>query len=200
MNNGQRSGRKAVFLDKDGTLIYDVPYNVDPGLIRFRPGTMEGLALLHAAGYQLVVITNQSGIARGYFQEEELAAVIDYLRQRLAVEGIPLGGFYYCPHHTEGVVPEYTKACECRKPEPGMLLRAAAELGIDRHRSWYIGDILDDVEAGRRAGCRTILIDPGGETEWILTLERLPHHIADNLADAARIITALSLPEALCVA
>jgi D,D-heptose 1,7-bisphosphate phosphatase len=199
MNNGQRSTQKAVFLDKDGTLIYDVPYNVDPDLIRFRPGTMEGLALLHAAGYRLVVITNQSGVARGYFAEEELAAVRAHLRQSFAAAGVPLSGFYYCPHHPEGAVRPYAKACACRKPEPGMFLRAAAELAIALDRSWYVGDILDDVEAGRRAGCRTVLVETGGETEWNLTPQRLPHHIAGNLAEAARIITALTIPEAICV-
>lgn len=200
--NGRANKRKAVFLDKDGTLIKDVPYNVDPDLIQLLPQTIDGLRLMHEAGYELVVITNQSGVARGYFEEEDLEGVEAHLRQLFAREGLPLGGFYYCPHHPDGIVAEYSGSCDCRKPEPGMLLEATAELGIDPDRSWYIGDILNDVEAGRRAGCRTILMNTGGETEWVLTPERLPHHITDNLADAGRIIAALSqpIPEVLCAA
>lgn len=200
--NGQPDKRKAVFLDKDGTLIKDVPYNVDPELIRLLPQTIDGLRLMHEAGYDLVVITNQSGVARGYFEEEDLEDVEQHLRQRLAGHSLSLRGFYYCPHHPDGIVPEYTGPCDCRKPAPGMLLQAMDELGIDPDRSWYIGDILNDVEAGRRAGCRTILMNTGGETEWVLTPDRLPHHITDNLADAGRIIAALSqpIPEVLCAA
>lgn len=186
------TGRKAVFLDKDGTLIENVPYNVDPERITLLPGTIEGLQLMHAAGYDLVVITNQSGVARGYFTEEQLEAVETHLRETFARHDLPLQGFYYCPHHPDGVVPQYAVTCDCRKPAPGMLLQAARELAIDPSRSWYIGDILNDVEAGRRAGIRTILMDSGGETEWELTPDRLPHHVAGSLAEAGRIIAALS--------
>src|SRR3954470_4144135 len=107
---------KAVFLDKDGTLIEDVPYNVDPERIRLAPGAEQGLRLLHAAGYGLVVISNQSGGARGFFEEEALLAVEQRLRDLLAGAGVPLLGFYYCPHHPEGVVPNLAVACGCRKP------------------------------------------------------------------------------------
>ena len=180
----------AVFLDKDGTLIEDVPYNVDPDLIRLAPGAGVGLPLLHAAGYRLIVISNQSGVARGLFPEAALAGVEARLRALLADLGVPLAGFYYCPHHPEGSVDSYAVACACRKPEPGLILRAAHEHGIDLARSWFVGDILHDVEAGRRAGCRTVLIDNGNETEWLLSPQRLPHHLAADLAQAAHIILA----------
>jgi D-glycero-D-manno-heptose 1,7-bisphosphate phosphatase len=180
----------AVFLDKDGTLIEDVPYNVDPGRIRLAAGAEEGLRLLHAAGYGLIVISNQSGVARGLFPEEALVAVEERLRGLLAGAGVPLLGFYYCPHHPEGVVPGLAVACACRKPEPGLILRAAGEHGIDLTGSWFVGDILDDVEAGRRAGCATVLIDNGHETEWVLSPLRTPHVVAADLAEAARRITA----------
>jgi D-glycero-D-manno-heptose 1,7-bisphosphate phosphatase len=184
----------AVFLDKDGTLIEDVPYNVDPERIRLAPGAAEGLRLLHAEGYRLVVISNQSGVARGLFPEEALAAVEQRLRRLLGELGVPLAAFYYCPHHPEGVVPGLAIACACRKPEPGLILRAAGDLGIDPARSWFVGDILDDVEAGRRAGCTTVLIDNGNETEWVLSPLRSPHFKAADLDEAARIIISAGAP------
>jgi histidinol-phosphate phosphatase family protein len=179
---------RAVFLDKDGTLIEDVPYNVDPKKIRLSPGAEDGLAALHEHGYLLVVISNQSGVARGFFAEEALSGVEAALRRRLAALGVPLAGFYYCPHHPEGNVAPYAVACRCRKPAAGMLRRAAADLGIDLAESWMVGDILDDVEAGRRAGCRTVLIDNGNETQWRRGPRRRPHHVAADLAEAARLI------------
>ena len=185
--NNQR--RPAVFLDKDGTLIHDVPYNVNPALIRFLPGTREAVQCLHEAGFQLVVITNQSGVARGYFAEADLVQVEEHLRRRFEAWGARLAGFFYCPHHPDGSVPIYRTRCPCRKPEPGLLFSAADELNIDLSRSWFVGDILDDVEAGRRAGCRTVLVNTGGETEWVITPRRLPHYITDDLARAARLIT-----------
>ncbi len=186
---------KAVFLDKDGTLIEDVPYNVDPSLIQLTSGAIEGLQLIDAAGYQLIVITNQSGVARGYFLESALIAVEARVRQLLADAGIPLAGFYYCPHHPDGIVPEFAINCSCRKPEPGLLLRAANCHKIDLAQSWFIGDILNDVEAGRRAGCKTVLIDNGNETEWQLSPWRSPHYKVANLAQAASAIVAEDVSE-----
>jgi D-glycero-D-manno-heptose 1,7-bisphosphate phosphatase len=180
--------RRAVFLDKDGTLIEDVPYNVDPRRIRLAKGAAEGLPRLHAAGFRLIVISNQSGVARGFFDEEALGGVRDRLRELLADLGVPLAGFYYCPHHPEGSVPRYALACTCRKPEPGMILAAAREHGIAPEHSWFIGDILDDVEAGHRAGCRAILLDVGNETEWKLSPIRSPEARCADLAEAARFI------------
>lgn len=183
-------GSRAIFLDKDGTLIQDVPYNVDPGSIRLLPGAAEGLRRLHQAGYLLIVVTNQSGVARGRFPEHALGAVEQRLRQLLARHRIPLADFYYCPHHPEGVVLDYAVECACRKPQPGLIARAVQEHGIDPSRSWLIGDILNDVEAGNLAGCRTILLDNGGETEWIVSQRRLPDYVAGDLQEAAAIIAA----------
>lgn len=183
---------KAVFLDKDGTLVPDVPYNVDPSRIKLAEGAAEGLRLLHAANFALIVISNQSGVARGYFKEEALVAVEQRLSMLLAEIGVPLSDFYYCPHHLDGVVPQYVIACDCRKPQAGLILQAAHDHDIDLSQSWFVGDILHDVEAGRRAGCRTILVDNGNETEWELSRGRLPHHTVADLAEAARVIVAVS--------
>jgi D-glycero-D-manno-heptose 1,7-bisphosphate phosphatase len=180
--------RTAVFLDKDGTLIEDVPYNVDPDLIRLTDGALDGLRALHDAGYLLIVVSNQSGIARGYFEEQALGAVERQLRDLLGGAGAPLAGFYYCPHHPDGCIDAYGVECECRKPAPGLLSRAARDHGVNLARSWMIGDILHDVEAGRRAGCRTILLDVGHETEWELTPAHIPDFTVANLDAAARLI------------
>ncbi len=181
---------RAVFLDKDGTLIEDVPYNVDPALIRLASGAEEGLALLHEVGFRLIVVSNQSGVALGHFEEMALLAVERRIRQLLSRAGVPLAGFSYCPHHPDGTIEGYAHDCDCRKPGPGMIEQAARAQAIDLADSWMVGDILDDVEAGRRAGCRTVLIDNGNETEWVLTDGRRPHHRAPDLAEAARIIIA----------
>lgn len=179
----------AIFLDKDGTLIDDIPYNVDPAEIRLSNRAGEGLRVLSQLGYPLIVVTNQAGIARGFFKEEALGPVRQRLEELLARHGASMTGFYYCPHYPDAAVTEYTFACDCRKPLPGMLLKAAGEHGIDLARSWMIGDILNDVEAGHRAGCRSVLIDSGNETEWVLSPERDPEYIASDLHDAALWIT-----------
>jgi D-glycero-D-manno-heptose 1,7-bisphosphate phosphatase len=179
---------RAVFIDKDGTLIEDVPYNVNPKRIRLMPGAAQALPILHTVGYRLIVISNQSGVARGYFPEEALAGVEVRLRELLAQAGAPLTGFYYCPHHPDGMVPAYSINCSCRKPAPGLLIHAANEHGINLEQSWFVGDILDDVEAGRRAGCKTILLNNGHETEWQLSAERRPHYLAINFLEVVSII------------
>lgn len=178
----------AVFLDKDGTLVEDVPYNADPRLLKWYPGVFEGLARLQAHGYRLVVITNQPGVALGRFREEAVGILEAEMRSRMQKSGVLLDGFYYCPHHPEGTVLEYRAVCRCRKPAGGLLERAARALSIDLRQSWMVGDILNDVEAGRRAGCRTILVNTGGETEWWLTQGRRPHFVTSSVQAAAECI------------
>ncbi|HEY0897529.1 MAG TPA: HAD-IIIA family hydrolase, partial [Sphingobacteriaceae bacterium] len=123
-----------------------------------------------------------------FFDETALAGVETKLRSLLAEGNVTLDGFYFCPHHPSGTIPGYATACRCRKPLPGMLFQAASDHGIDLGRSWMIGDILHDVEAGSRAGCRTILINNGNETEWISGEHRVPHSMADDLRQAAEFI------------
>ncbi|HVK95719.1 MAG TPA: HAD family hydrolase [Noviherbaspirillum sp.] len=179
---------RAIFLDKDGTLIEDVPYNVNPALVELTWQAGQALQLLQRLGYGLFVVSNQSGVARGLFTEAALAPVRQRVAQRLAQYGVILNGFYYCPHHPDGAVSRYAIACTCRKPMPGMLYRAAHEHDIDLSQSWMIGDILNDVEAGHRAGCKTVLIDNGNETEWKLSAQRTPHFTAPDLYAAAALI------------
>uniref|UniRef100_B8HSR5 D,D-heptose 1,7-bisphosphate phosphatase n=1 Tax=Cyanothece sp. (strain PCC 7425 / ATCC 29141) TaxID=395961 RepID=B8HSR5_CYAP4 len=184
---------QAIFLDKDGTLIEDIPYNVDPDKIHLSEGAVEGLQLLYRAGYPLIVVSNQAGIAHGYFSEKDLEQVVHRLEDLLAEIGVLLAGFYYCPHHPEGKIAIYRMDCDCRKPAPGLLFQAALEQGIDLKESWMIGDILNDIEAGQRAGCHTILINNGNETEWVLNSIRMPQYCVLNLTEAAHIILAQSI-------
>ena len=172
---------KAVFLDKDGKLIPDVPYNVDPQLISIEKNALPGLKRLQDQGYKLIVISNQSGVALGFFNEDDLHSVETRIKDLLKTEGIDIKGFYYCPHSSED-------NCTCRKPQPGLLLKASDDFGINLSESWMIGDILNDVEAGNRAGCKTILIDNGNETEWLMNQYRKPNFKVKHINEAAEII------------
>lgn len=167
----------AIFIDKDGTLVDDVPYNVDPRRITLTAGAREGIEALVAAGFRVIVVSNQPGVALGMYAAEDLQRVELRLRELVPA----LEAFYFCPHHPAA-------GCKCRKPAAGMLLRAARAHRIRLDRSWMIGDILDDIEAGRRAGCRTLLLDNGNETEWQLTRARFPDLVAGDLAQAASLI------------
>jgi histidinol-phosphate phosphatase family protein len=184
----ERDAPRAVFLDKDGTVLDDVPYNVDPRKMRFAPGARAALELLAAYPYRLIVVSNQGGVAQGRFAIDALDAVEHQLRVMFAACGATLDGFYSCPHDPRGHVAPYACACDCRKPAPGMLLRAAHDHGIDLRASWLVGDILNDVEAGNRAGCRTILLDNGNETEWRDGPRRRPFAYANDLHGAARLV------------
>jgi histidinol-phosphate phosphatase family protein len=189
-----KPGRSALFIDKDGTLLDDVPWNVDPRLMRLAPGALDALRLCAWLEIPLFVISNQSGVALGKFGRDALEQVETRLRELAAEAGATFSGFYWCPHHPHGSVPEYTVACDCRKPAPGMLLRAAREHDIDLARSWFIGDILDDVEAGHRAGCRCVLIDNGNETEWLRGEGREPDVVAPDLHEAVLAIVNAECP------
>lgn len=182
---------RAVFLDKDGTLVENLPYNADPERIRLAHGAGVALRQLRQAGFRLFLVSNQSGIARGLIAEDAMAGVRERIAQLLRPDDVALDGFYYCPHWPHGRVAHLAHVCDCRKPAPGMLLRAAREHDVALGDSWMVGDILDDVEAGRRAGCRTVLIDNGNETEWMDGPLRRPHWRARDLRQAARLIVQL---------
>lgn len=151
---------KAVFLDRDGTMIVNRHYGSDPDGIELLDGVVEGLLELRGAGYKLVLVSNQSGVARDYFDEVAVGRMHDRLQRMLDVHGAALDGLEYCPHHPEGILSPYAVECACRKPAPGMLRRAARKHSINLSASWMVGDIEADVEAGHQAGVRTILVGP----------------------------------------
>lgn len=151
-----RNRRRAVFLDRDGTLNVEVNYLHRVTDFALIPGAAKAVQALNAAGYLTLLVTNQAGIARGYYDEAALHALHAYLTTMLAAQGARLDAIYFCPHH-----PEFTGACDCRKPAPGMLIRAAAEHQIDLAQSWLIGDTASDLAAGQAAGCCTILVRTG---------------------------------------
>lgn len=175
----------AVFLDRDGTIIEETGYLSDPEKVALLPGAAEALVRLKAAGFRLVVLTNQSGVARGFFGEEELAAVNRRLDMELAGKGASIDAYYYCPHH-----PQYGTMvdCDCRKPRTGMADRAALEHGLDLARSYFVGDKGSDVLLGKNAGGKSILVLTGfGKEERQLLGEKSlkPDMIAESLAEAA---------------
>jgi D-glycero-D-manno-heptose 1,7-bisphosphate phosphatase len=158
--------RPAVFLDRDGTINLDAGY-VDR-LERFElyPFAIDAMRLFAQAGYLVVILTNQAGVAQGIYGEDVVAMLANHLAERARLGGARIDGHYYCPHSPDAAVPEYRVACECRKPKPGMALRAAEDLGIDLRRSVVIGDRWRDIAVANAVGCRGILVKTGyGATE-----------------------------------
>jgi len=178
--------QRAVFLDKDGTLVHDVPYNVDPERIVLIPGVGESLRRLQDAGFLLFVVSNQPGVALGRFPASALRVVEARVDELVGLHGVVFTAYCWCTHPPAGV--RNAIACTCRKPRPGLLLDAATTHGVALERSWMVGDILDDIEAGNRAGCRTILVDRGNETRWRAGKLRTPNAIVYQFADAAAMI------------
>lgn len=174
--------RPAVFVDRDGTLIVERDYLADPSGVHLVPGAVHALATLRAAGFALVVVTNQSGIARGLHRQEDYRAVAERLDAVLGEAGVPVDGTYYCPHH-----PDYSGPCACRKPAVGMYVAAAGELGLDLQASWYVGDKITDVLPALELGGRGILVRSGYGRD----LEKAAPgavRVADDLAAAAALI------------
>ena len=184
-----RSAMPVVFLDKDGTLIDDLPYNVDPRRIRLARGAREAVRRLAAAGFRIVIVTNQSGVARGYYDIDDLEAVARHLAAELGAMGAVLDGFYACPHLPDGLN-DYAVECDCRKPGCALVQRAVADLRLRPDGAWFVGDTWMDMVAGRSSGCRTILVGPDARQVPRWAPERRPDHIAETLLDAAETILA----------
>jgi histidinol-phosphate phosphatase family protein len=177
--------RPAVFLDANGTLDDSAPSDGDLRRIALLPGVLLGALALSSAGYRLVVVSNKPAVAPGLSRRKSLAKVEQRMREWFAAVGVPIDGFYWCRHKPAG---RGVARCKCRKPQPGLLLSAAHTHGIDLARSWIIGDILDDVEAGHRAGCRSILVDRGNEICWLRGEHRTPDAIVERFDDAVHVI------------
>lgn len=168
------SPRKAIFLDRDGVINVEANYVHRIEDFCFLPGVIAGLRSLQALDYALVIMTNQAGIARGYYTEADFLKLMDYVSAYLTDNGVRILHTYYCPHHPSGSVPQFSISCSCRKPEPGMILRAAAELDLSLSQSIVVGDKLSDIKAGRAANVwKTVLVRSG---------HPLPGH-AENSAD-----------------
>jgi D,D-heptose 1,7-bisphosphate phosphatase len=192
----EKKRQAAIFLDRDGTINEEAGYLDRMEKLRLIPGAAEAIRLINASGMKAVVVTNQSGIARGFFTESILAEIHARLGEMLRAEGASLDGIYFCPHHPTEGRGDYLRACACRKPEPGLLLRATAELGLDPDRSYMVGDTLKDIEAGTRAGAQGVLVRTGYGAEAAAELgpdgeprkkgNRMPHRLPIEKTGAQR--------------
>ena len=188
------ASRRAVFLDRDGTVADEVGYVNHASRLRLLPRSAEAIRRIREAGFLAVVVTNQAGVARDYFEEFVVSEAHARLKALLAEEGTELDGIYYCPHHPKEGKPPYRQDCECRKPRPGMLVQASKDLGIDLARSYMVGDGIVDVGAARAAGVVPVLVLTGygrghfehRRSRW----SQQPEHIAEDLFDAAEWILA----------
>jgi len=174
---------KAVFLDRDGTVNEEVHYLSDSKDLKLLPRVAEAIKMFNDAEYKVIIITNQSAIAKGFLTIEKLNEIHEKLLTLLNKKGAKIDAIYYCPHHPN-------EGCMCRKPKPGLLLKASKEHNIDLNRSYMVGDKLTDIEAGKRAGCKTILVKTGYGKEEIIKIntDNCPDFITDNLYEAAKII------------
>jgi D-glycero-D-manno-heptose 1,7-bisphosphate phosphatase len=180
--------RPAVFLDRDGTVIEERGYLGRLDLIELFPGSAQAIRLLKDAGYAVVIVTNQAGVARGFFDEAFVQSAHARLDEMLHEQGAIIDGYYYCPHHPEGVVDGYSFRCGCRKPEPGMVRQAAADLDLDVTRSFVVGDTWLDIGLARSAGARGVLVRTGygGGGSGVPPPDCEPVMVVDTLLDAAR--------------
>jgi len=180
--------RPFVLLNKP-VLVSGPPFSVDPARLRFATGWTNALERLYHAGFGLASLSNESGIAFGYYDEHALEIVHRHVQARLASRGIELAGFLYCPHHPIGTVARYARNCDCHLPKPGLLRRAATELDADLRRSWMISSSADDIVAARHASCRAMLVDSGHEPELLVVRRQAqPYQVAPDLITAANAI------------
>ena len=178
---------KAIFLDRDSTINVDKEYVHRTEDFEFEKGAVKGLKILQSLGYQLIIVTGQSGIWRGYYSEEDYHKFMDHMYQQLSKHGININGEYFCLHHPEKGIEEYKIDCKCRKLKTGMLEQAVKDFDINLEESWIIGDKTDDIEMGRRAGCMTILVKTG-KAGKDGNYKVSPDYEADNLEEVAKII------------
>jgi len=183
----------AIFLDRDGTINEEVGYLDSPDQLVIIPSAFEAIRLINQSGLKAIVVTNQAGVARGLFGEDLVETIHAVLREALRQGGALIDAFYYCPHHPTEGDPPYRQTCDCRKPAPGLFLRAARELNLDLSASWMIGDRYNDIEAAHRAGARGVLVKTGygadalsGEGPDNETPAGKPDFVADDILQAVR--------------
>jgi D,D-heptose 1,7-bisphosphate phosphatase len=181
---------RAVFLDRDGTIIVEINFVTKPDEVKLIPGAPEAIRLMKDLGYKIILCTNQSGIARGYFTESEFKAINQRMFDLLGDRGL-FDGIYFCPHLEEALLPQYRMACQCRKPKPGMFLKAAKDHNLELSNSVFIGDTLRDIEPGRQCGGKTILVLTGHGEETLSSCKDPStfDFVAKDLLDAARWLT-----------
>jgi D-glycero-D-manno-heptose 1,7-bisphosphate phosphatase len=186
--------RRAIFMDRDGTICEEMGYVNHLSRSRLLPRSLEAIRLANESGWLVVVATNQSGVARGLFAEELVQAVHRQLRERAEAAGVRIDALYFCPHHPREGAPPWRTDCDCRKPKPGLLERAAREHDIDLSQSWMVGDGFPDIEAGHAAGARVVQVLTGygrGLVEHHQhEFRSRPEHTAEDLLDAVRFIVA----------
>ena len=182
--------RRAVFMDRDGTISEEIGYVNHPSRYRVFPYAARAVRLLNEAGWLAILITNQAGVARGYFTEDLIGAVHDRLKQELARDEAHLDAIYYCAHHPSVGEPPYRLDCDCRKPKPGLIQRAAADFQIDLAESWMIGDRYSDIELAHNARVRSAFVLSGyGRGEWEYQRAAWKHEpdmVAEDLLEAVR--------------
>ena len=182
---------RAIFIDRDGTfnVVGDYIHKIED--FKLIPGSDEAVRLAHGAGFLVIMVTNQAGVGRGYYTEEDVKAFHRHIQGFLGEKGERIDAFYYCPYHPTKGVGEYLKDADCRKPKPGMLLEGAKDLDIDLSKSYMVGDTLGDIQAGNAAGCETIMVLTGyGKKEegGLTDLDTQPIAICENLLEAVRTI------------
>lgn len=176
--------KRAVFLDRDGTLIEEAGYLDRLERLEIYPYSVDAVRLLNRAGFAVVVTTNQSGVARGYFDEAFVAATHDRIASTFAAGGARIDAFYYCPHHPDAAVAAYRRRCDCRKPQPGLLQRAAGDLDLDLRRSFVVGDRSNDIDAGRAVGAPAVLLRTGYGADAAAATRGAASAVAANLMEA----------------
>ncbi len=184
---------RAVFLDRDGVINEEPPHNAHRlDQLKLISGAIEAVRLLNSNEFIVVVVTNQGGIAHGYFHEKDTKIFNKAIEDFMAKENAYFDAIYYCPHHSDAEIERYRIECECRKPRPGMLIRAQQEFNIDFKQSFIVGDRLTDIEAGKRVGCKTIMVRTGYGAEELNSNHVECDYIANDLHDAVENILHLS--------
>ncbi|MFA4849317.1 MAG: HAD family hydrolase [Methanoregula sp.] len=179
--------KKAVFLDRDGVITEDPPHyahRIDQ--VQIIPGSADAIRLLNEGDFIVIVVSNQSGVAKGYYQEHDIRLFNDEMKRQLSLEGAYIDAEYYCPHHPEGIIDRYRQECSCRKPQPGMLIQAAEEHQINLKASFMIGDKFSDIVAGKSVNCRTIFVLTGHGKGEVSHLKGSTVPVAVNLLNAVK--------------